>query len=247
MSVEAMAWAFQVPLRPCPKSVLVALANRADEDGYCWPGLADLEARTGWKQRSIQLALRELEVSKFISISPRFSSNGMQTSNLYRLEIPTPGCMEGASPVSPRVHQVQGGGASPAPPGVHQVRGGGAPPAPKSSIEQSIEQSVESPPSSPPVGGVVCVVDVTTAEFHEFWKAYPRKEGKKSAYKAWVKARDRPGIALVLEAIARAVQSRQWREGYIPHPATWLNHGRWDDEFIVPLPRAARTFSELMG
>ena len=101
MSVEAMAWAFQVPLKPCPKSVLVALANRADQDGYCWPGLEDLEFRTGWNRRSIQRAVKELEASGLLMVTPRFTSIGVQTSNLYRLSMATVSCGEGVSPSPP--------------------------------------------------------------------------------------------------------------------------------------------------
>ena len=96
MSVEAMTWAFQVRLKPCPKSVLVALANRADEDGYCWPGIGDLQLRTGWGVRSIQAALHELEGAGLLRISPRFLASGTQTSNLYQLVMTTISSGEGA-------------------------------------------------------------------------------------------------------------------------------------------------------
>ncbi len=146
MSVEAMAWAYSVTLPPCPKSVLVALANRADEDGYCWPGIEDLEQRTGWGRRAIQTAIRDLRTRTLLFVSPRFSgSTGQQQTNLYRLAIPAGGSisrrLEGAAPAPRGVHQVRGEGASPAPPGVHQLRGEGAPAAPESSSEQSEEQS----------------------------------------------------------------------------------------------------------
>ena len=102
MSVEAMTWAYTVPLPPCPKSILVALANRADQDGYCWPGLEDLEARTGWNRRSIQRGVKELEASGLLDVSPRFTSNGVQTSNLYRLSMTPISCGEGVSPSPPQ-------------------------------------------------------------------------------------------------------------------------------------------------
>jgi hypothetical protein len=37
----------------------------------------------------------------------------------------------------------------------------------------------------------------------------------------------------MIDAVGRQRASRQWREDggrYIPHPATWLNQGRWEDE-----------------
>ena len=218
MSVEAMTWAFQVPLKPCPKSVLVALANRADEDGYCWPGLDDLEVRTGWKRRAIQQALRELRASGLVCVSPRFSTNGVQTSNLYQIAMTTISCGEGAPHARGRVHH---------------MHGEGAPHAPKSSSESSVEQSEEHSPH-PPTGGVGGVV--YSQEFEEFWDAFPSKTGKKDAWRSWVRAKDRPALQEILQAIAQAKRSERWQRGIIPNPATWLNQGRWADEVTVVKP-----------
>lgn len=71
---------------------------------------------------------------------------------------------------------------------------------------------------------------LTAARFETFWDAYPRKVAKKDARVAF--ARINPDLALftrMLEAIAEQRVSRQWRQGYIPYPATWLNGERWED------------------
>lgn len=70
--------------------------------------------------------------------------------------------------------------------------------------------------------------------FDEFWEAYPRKIGKGAARKAWEKIR--PGESLAAEIVAAVHRDRkteQWRRDsgkYIPHPATWLNQERWEDD-----------------
>ena len=70
--------------------------------------------------------------------------------------------------------------------------------------------------------------------FAEFWEAYPNKKAKKTAQKAWNKIK--PTAALfekIMTAIKIAKESADWKKEngrYIPHPATWLNGGRWDDE-----------------
>jgi hypothetical protein len=70
--------------------------------------------------------------------------------------------------------------------------------------------------------------------FDEFWKLYPRKESKKQAKKAWLKLN--PGqelFNLIANALEYRSQTKEWlAEGgrYIPHPATWLNGRRWEDE-----------------
>ncbi len=70
--------------------------------------------------------------------------------------------------------------------------------------------------------------------FQEFWTAYPKKVGKKSAQQAWKKAKVNEDLfTCIMTAIDKAMRSTQWqRDGgrYIPNPSTWLNQGRWDDE-----------------
>ena len=69
--------------------------------------------------------------------------------------------------------------------------------------------------------------------FDSFWKAYPKKVGKKEAQRAWQKASDLPSIEIVLKAIEVQKSSDAWKKDngqFIPNPATWLNQGRWEDE-----------------
>lgn len=67
--------------------------------------------------------------------------------------------------------------------------------------------------------------------FDQFWSQYPRKTGKQDAERAWVKLA--PSVELQAEinaAVARQTTWEQWQEGFIPHPSTFLNRGRWKDE-----------------
>lgn len=75
----------------------------------------------------------------------------------------------------------------------------------------------------------LCAID----GFEEFWRAYPRRVGKLMARKAYDRARLSITHAVLLEAVAQQKTWAQWTRDagqYIPHPATWLNQGRWDDE-----------------
>lgn len=80
--------------------------------------------------------------------------------------------------------------------------------------------------------------------FDRFWVAYPRKQDKPKAAKAFARLRvDEPLLTLMLAAIAQQAASEQWqREGgqFIPMPATWLNGRRWEDAQVV-LPLAHST------
>lgn len=73
--------------------------------------------------------------------------------------------------------------------------------------------------------------------FEKFWEAYPRKVGKQNAHKAFLKLKvDSETLEKILFAIKQQKSSEQWQdERYIPHPTTWLNGARWNDE----LPKAS--------
>jgi len=72
-----------------------------------------------------------------------------------------------------------------------------------------------------------------TADFLEFWQAYPKKVGKDAAFKAWEKASHKPPLPEIISSVEAHKKTPQWKKDggdYIPHPATWLNQGRWSDE-----------------
>lgn len=73
--------------------------------------------------------------------------------------------------------------------------------------------------------------------FNEFWNRYPRKTAKETARKSFQKLKpDDELLRTMLEAIEKQKQCEQWtKDGgqYIPHPATWLNQKRWEDETVV--------------
>lgn len=91
--------------------------------------------------------------------------------------------------------------------------------------EESKEQEHTPIPPSAVAGG-----------FAEFWSAYPLKKAKATAEKAWAKLKPSTDLqAAILSAIAAHKLSADWqRDGgqYIPHPTTWLNQRRWEDEVI---------------
>lgn len=77
-----------------------------------------------------------------------------------------------------------------------------------------------------------------SAEFENFWAAYPNKVGKDAAWRAWQKRKaDLPEGEELLAILARQRASQQWQKDggqYVPHPATWLNQGRWQDVLETP-------------
>lgn len=68
--------------------------------------------------------------------------------------------------------------------------------------------------------------------FETFWKAYPKKVGKEKCFN-WFKSHkvDSDLLNKMLNKIEEYKNTKQWSNPqYIPHPYTWLNQGRWDDE-----------------
>lgn len=84
--------------------------------------------------------------------------------------------------------------------------------------------------------------DAYCEAFELWWMAYPRKEGKGSAYRAWIEAGKRireqrkldsrqVAEVLLYKATEYAESPRgHWPIAKLPHPSTWLNDCRYDDD-----------------
>jgi hypothetical protein len=93
--------------------LLLNLANRINEERFCFPGNKLLCNELKWSKEKLQQVKKRLEDKGFIKIEPRFKTNGPgQTSNIYRLTTPqvgnyTPGGKNGTGvvgkPVCPPV------------------------------------------------------------------------------------------------------------------------------------------------
>ena len=70
-------------------------------------------------------------------------------------------------------------------------------------------------------------------DFEKFWKAYPKKVGKKKVQDKF-NANNYP-IDLIIKNIELQKKSDQWQnQQYIPNPETYLNQERWTDEVVLP-------------
>lgn len=72
----------------------------------------------------------------------------------------------------------------------------------------------------------------TSATFADFWALFPRRVAKKDAERAWNRL-DLNLRALAMTALPNHIKF--WEADgrartFIPHPATWLNGARWEDE-----------------
>ena len=77
--------------------------------------------------------------------------------------------------------------------------------------------------------------------FERFWLAYPRKVSKKAARRVFLRliaAEKDPEdfLSRILAAVAEQTIALDWcreRKEFIPHPTTWLNGERWNDDLSV--------------
>ena len=72
--------------------------------------------------------------------------------------------------------------------------------------------------------------DTYTPAFLNWWKAYPRKVAKPAADRAW----RLNGCEDIADKVVMGVANFKFdhKEGgkFIPHPSTWINQRRWEDE-----------------
>jgi hypothetical protein len=76
-------------------------------------------------------------------------------------------------------------------------------------------------------------------DFDEFWKVYPRKDGKQAAQRKYATVRKTVPAEPILEgARAYALMSLGKEKEHVKMAQGWLNDGRWADELqsSIPLP-----------
>lgn len=200
------------------KLVLLNLANRADNDGQCWPSLQRLAEDCETTSRTVIRKLEMLESMGFLKRIRR-AKDGMKTSNLYRLPLSRQGfavVTEGHIDVSDSHHDVSESHS-----GSDTVSLGVV-------TESHIKHAVETPKETP-------------ISFDDFYDAYGYKKKRGDAVKAWNKIKADQRAEIMTRLADRRFIS--WRDdhkerGYLPHPATWLNAEQWLDE--LPEPKGKR-------
>ncbi len=70
--------------------------------------------------------------------------------------------------------------------------------------------------------------------FDDFWILWPKRVAKKKATEAWRKIRPERRVEVIVALVEwRAYWIDRGEMEFVPHPATWLNGERWEDD----LPR----------
>ena len=86
MSIKLMnlAWEMELPLGQ--KMVLMALADRSNSDGECWPGQASLAKMCSLSERALRDNLERLEKQGLLTVISR-RVNGRQGTAIYHLHL----------------------------------------------------------------------------------------------------------------------------------------------------------------
>lgn len=140
VSIAVMNLVWQSTLEGSSKRfVLLALADRADDEGYCWPGMQNLVEKTGLTKRTVHRACRELETSRLLLRETRWTERGASDTNAYWINVEALRAMQrprksqrGPHPMAPT-----GEGVVVTPPGCHGDRGEGVVVTPNTLVETS--------------------------------------------------------------------------------------------------------------
>ncbi len=214
MSIKVMTWVWDhSPATGTDHMVLLAIADAADDDGTnAWPSEATLAHKARVSERTVRRSLRALEELGVLTVElhegGRPETRRDRRPNRYTVRMTT-GQIDRPD-IEREDTQGQNGRTSTTERADTVVR--------RTVLDPSVDPSLVNTPSS----------------FDAFWSSYPRKVGKEAARKAWKAAlkRDVPPSHVVSAADDYRIEChvRQTEPQFIPHPATWLNAGRYDDD-----------------
>lgn len=198
---------------------LLALADWSDDDGRCWPSINAVAKKTRLSRSQTQRTVHALIESGFVSVTGNETGGAPGSTRQYRINLKA---LTGSTHATPTgsahaTGSVGATGSANAHEGSHPCTQTGSTHATQTVSEPSITvNKVESP------------------EWTNFWKAYPRKEAKQKALTAWRKISPNETLCeKIMTSLIRQKASEQWIKDsgtFVPHPATWLNGRRWEDQ-----------------
>lgn len=241
MSVEAITWANkQRTGSPGAKLVLLALANYADEDGYCYPSQATLAIVTEMSRDSIARHMKALEALGLLAREGRFDKTGRRTTDMVRLLISPMG-----TPANCGVPTPAGtGGTPPQKQGVRTPHGAGdlnLKKEPSDEPSPQAPQGAEAGISNSDGEGeqVAAPAETVDTQFDVLWAQYGADPtaSRAKALRAWAKlsAADR---AQALSLLPRFIDHCRAKSRKICDPSTYLAERRWQGLANLPAPAA---------
>ncbi|QIB32647.1 helix-turn-helix domain-containing protein [Ancylobacter pratisalsi] len=241
MSVEAITWSNKRRAGSAgAKLVLLALANYADEDGYCYPSQATLADVTEMSRDSISRHIKTLESLGLLEREPRFDKKGRRTTDMVRLLLTAQGTPQIAGVGTPQKQGVP-------PPQEQGVRT----PQKQGDLNHQKEPSKEKTPQTPEGAGDgfsnsdgegqegVTPAEASDTQFDVLWAQYGADPAasRTKALRAWARlaSADR---AQALAMLPRFLDHCRAARRRICDPSTYLAERRWEAMASLPAPAA---------
>jgi hypothetical protein len=218
-------------------AVSTVLVNYADKrTGACYPSIDRIVTESGVPRTTAIKSLKRLAQLGHMQAIKKLGA-----STNYLLTSPEDGTRPGGGTraipnATSAISNLRRGKTSPA-------RGTDPVPAPEHEQRKAIEAT-----------GIEQTESSAGARFSEFYLAYPRKEGRPKAEKAWRAGKlDRFADKILADVVERVGDEGGWKgteTKFIPLPATYLNGRRWEDEWArkgtrAVLPRDVRSEDDI--
>lgn len=253
-------------LKPQLQAIFVYICTHANEKGVCFPSIGTLAKKAGVSYRTASNSVGELSDLGFLK-KRNVKVAGRQTSNTYQIMIiEAPARQQvpsGRQDMPSTRHEVptdQAGGAyTPRQEVPTNYTHKNKTQITKLNITPSVDiagQGSEFPP----------IEEQTELEnesekilrlFTAFWSTYPRKVAKPNASIKWKalmrNLNDGEQEALTVKiilAIEKFKRSEDWQKDggmYIPHPSTFINQRRWEDEIKIHIGLNAKLNEDIMN
>lgn len=184
------------------------LAQYAGDDGYCYPSLKQLSEELAVSETTVENAIKDLiSAGLIIKETPTGVQKLMHFRNIYKFTW-SESFLEQPKTIVPIPQNL----------GCEYPNGWGIK---KENHNNNKNSFVEKPKNE---------------DFENFWKNYPRKDGKAQALKAWNKAgKSLPEISFILQKIDEMLSQYRIKHPsgtqFIPMASTWINNKRWEDEY----------------
>lgn len=192
------------------KLVLWGIANHHSDAG-AWPSIATLAKYAAVSERRVQQIIRDLEKLGEIVIEEQGGlGQGQYKTNRYHILIQCPADCDGSLNHRTGVKSGAIRGEIQSQPGVKPVS-----PEPNKELNKNLT--------------------IQSEQFDEFWNQYPKKEGKKPAFKAFTSALRRASFEDILAGVIRYRTSDKVLRGYVMLASRWLNEDHWTD-YHAPSP-----------
>ena len=211
LSIKALNWAWEQPTSSSgQKLVLLALADHANDDGHCWPGMKRIADKCDMSARQVSTHVTNLEKAGILTTNRRMKDNNQYSTYDYQLNFASGSLL----PVEAdfQRNSTSGGQQKPTSGGLAEA-------------DFRTEPSVSNRKKEPSVSS-----SSDDDAFQQFWQTYPRKVGKDAARTALKRALKKTDLETILTGLHLYNLTRPKETQFVVHPTTWLNQGRWADE-----------------